>query len=178
MHGGLPNCTSQFWVTEPSTYRFRQVPTFGRDTIRRFGGNVSAMKKLAGRDFEDIMQVSVSSFLRYVAYSHNFSPFSVGSQFLKAFYRTQNITRPYLILPLTSPPSMLTENFACTHHTRSSLSEPRQRNLAANSVTMPTTYVLNTQQSHCRERQLQLTAAELRKTKRLLLHPNSPRHQT
>ena len=40
-------------------YRFRQVPTFGRDTIRKFSGNVSAMKKLAGRDFEDILQVSV-----------------------------------------------------------------------------------------------------------------------
>ena len=38
--------------------RFRQVPTFGRDTIRKFGGSVSAMKKLAGRDFEDILQVS------------------------------------------------------------------------------------------------------------------------
>jgi hypothetical protein len=37
--------------------RFRQVPTFGRDTIRRFGRNVSDMKKLAGRDFEDILQV-------------------------------------------------------------------------------------------------------------------------
>ena len=38
--------------------RFRQVPTFGRDTIRRFANNVSEMKKLAGRDFEDILQVS------------------------------------------------------------------------------------------------------------------------
>lgn len=36
--------------------RFRQIPTFGRDTIRRFGGSVSALKKLAGRDFEDIIQ--------------------------------------------------------------------------------------------------------------------------
>ena len=37
--------------------RFRDVPTFGRGTIRRFGNNVSGMKKLAGRDFEDILQV-------------------------------------------------------------------------------------------------------------------------
>ncbi|PSR72540.1 hypothetical protein PHLCEN_2v11593, partial [Hermanssonia centrifuga] len=36
--------------------RFRAVPTFGRDTIRRFGVNVSGMKKLAARDFEDILQ--------------------------------------------------------------------------------------------------------------------------
>jgi hypothetical protein len=39
--------------------RFRTVPTFGRGTIRRFGGNVSAMKKLAARDFEDILQVRI-----------------------------------------------------------------------------------------------------------------------
>ncbi|KAG6808669.1 hypothetical protein H0H92_003308 [Tricholoma furcatifolium] len=36
--------------------RFRKVPTFGRSTIRRFSNNVSEMKKLAGRDFEDILQ--------------------------------------------------------------------------------------------------------------------------
>ncbi|KAH9950133.1 hypothetical protein B0H21DRAFT_881501, partial [Amylocystis lapponica] len=36
--------------------RFRNVPTFGRDTIRRFSTNVSGMKKLAARDFEDILQ--------------------------------------------------------------------------------------------------------------------------
>ncbi|TFK94497.1 hypothetical protein K466DRAFT_476226 [Polyporus arcularius HHB13444] len=38
--------------------RFALMPTFGRDTIRRFGANVSAMKKLAARDFEDILQCS------------------------------------------------------------------------------------------------------------------------
>jgi hypothetical protein len=38
-------------------HRFRQVPTFGRFTIRRFHNNVSEMKKLAARDFEDILQV-------------------------------------------------------------------------------------------------------------------------
>ena len=37
--------------------RFRQIPTFGRFTIRRFHNNVSEMKKLAARDFEDILQV-------------------------------------------------------------------------------------------------------------------------
>ena len=37
--------------------RFRQVPTFGRDTIRRFGGSVSALKRPAARTFEDILQV-------------------------------------------------------------------------------------------------------------------------
>lgn len=37
--------------------RFRQIPTFGTGTIRRFSNNVSQMKKLAARDFEDILQV-------------------------------------------------------------------------------------------------------------------------
>jgi len=37
--------------------RYRQVPTFGRDTIRKFSNNVSGMKNLAGRDFEDLLQV-------------------------------------------------------------------------------------------------------------------------
>jgi hypothetical protein len=35
---------------------FRLVPTFG-DTIRRFEGNVSEMKRLAGHDLEDMLQV-------------------------------------------------------------------------------------------------------------------------
>jgi hypothetical protein len=36
---------------------FRLVPTFGADTIRRFSNNVSELKKLAARDFEDLLQV-------------------------------------------------------------------------------------------------------------------------
>ncbi|KAI0281343.1 hypothetical protein BC826DRAFT_923129, partial [Russula brevipes] len=35
--------------------RFRQVPTFGRYTVRRFRGDVTAMKRLTGRDFKDIL---------------------------------------------------------------------------------------------------------------------------
>ena len=35
------------------------MPTFGKDTIRRFINNVSEMKQLAARDFEDLLQVSV-----------------------------------------------------------------------------------------------------------------------
>ncbi|KAK7696214.1 hypothetical protein QCA50_000867 [Cerrena zonata] len=36
--------------------RFRQVSTFGRSTIRAFHQNASGMKKLAARDFEDLLQ--------------------------------------------------------------------------------------------------------------------------
>ncbi|KAG6808360.1 hypothetical protein H0H92_004378, partial [Tricholoma furcatifolium] len=35
---------------------YRRISTFGRSTIRKFSNNVSEMKKLAGRDFEDILQ--------------------------------------------------------------------------------------------------------------------------
>lgn len=40
------------------SFRYSQVPAFGRDTIRPFPHNVADMKKLAGRDFEDMLQVS------------------------------------------------------------------------------------------------------------------------
>ena len=38
------------------------MPTYGHGTIRRFGSNASAMKKLAARDYEDLLQVGVSLF--------------------------------------------------------------------------------------------------------------------
>ncbi|KIJ23742.1 hypothetical protein M422DRAFT_195539 [Sphaerobolus stellatus SS14] len=39
--------------------RFRLVATFGRDTIRKFPQKVSDLKKLAARDYEDILQCSM-----------------------------------------------------------------------------------------------------------------------
>jgi hypothetical protein len=48
-------CQHNFCLT---IHSFRQVPTFGRDTIRRFGGNVSALKRPAAWSFEDILQVN------------------------------------------------------------------------------------------------------------------------
>ena len=36
---------------------YRLISAFGRSTIRKFSSDVSAMKKLAGRDFEDLLQV-------------------------------------------------------------------------------------------------------------------------
>ena len=41
--------------------RYRQISTFGRGTIRRFATNASEMKKLAARDFEDLLQVGFQS---------------------------------------------------------------------------------------------------------------------
>lgn len=42
----------QSWI------RFRDMPTFGRDSIRRFTNNVSELKKLGARDYENLLQVS------------------------------------------------------------------------------------------------------------------------
>jgi len=39
-------------------HRYRMVPTFGSDTIRKFTSNTSEMKRMAARDFEDVLQVS------------------------------------------------------------------------------------------------------------------------
>ncbi|KAK6974093.1 GLOBIN domain-containing protein [Favolaschia claudopus] len=41
--------------------RFRNIPTFGRSTIRRFHANVSDMKKPAARDFEDVLQLGAQA---------------------------------------------------------------------------------------------------------------------
>src|SRR5215472_14657148 len=39
--------------------RYRQVPQFACDTIRRFSSNCSGLKRLAARDFEDLLQVGI-----------------------------------------------------------------------------------------------------------------------
>lgn len=38
------------------------MPTFGRDIIRKFSNDASSMKKLAARDFEDLLQCSIPVF--------------------------------------------------------------------------------------------------------------------
>ncbi|KAG5633817.1 hypothetical protein H0H81_005104, partial [Sphagnurus paluster] len=42
--------------------RYRQVPTFGRSTIRRFSDNVAGLKKLAARNYEDLLQCVILVF--------------------------------------------------------------------------------------------------------------------
>ncbi|KZP19824.1 hypothetical protein FIBSPDRAFT_665092, partial [Athelia psychrophila] len=51
--------------------RFRLVPTFGRDTIRRFQNNVSDLKQLAARDYEDILQCAIPVFDGLLPEPHN-----------------------------------------------------------------------------------------------------------
>jgi hypothetical protein len=45
--------------------RYRQVSRFGSDVIRKFSSNSSEQKKMAARDFEDLLQVST------IFYIHN-----------------------------------------------------------------------------------------------------------
>ncbi|KJA21107.1 hypothetical protein HYPSUDRAFT_141225, partial [Hypholoma sublateritium FD-334 SS-4] len=42
--------------------RYRKMPTFGRDSIRRFSNNVSELKKLGARDYENLLQCSIPAF--------------------------------------------------------------------------------------------------------------------
>ncbi|KAG5637871.1 hypothetical protein H0H81_002834 [Sphagnurus paluster] len=42
--------------------RYRQVPTFGHSTIRRFSDNVASLKKLAARNYEDLLQCAIPVF--------------------------------------------------------------------------------------------------------------------
>lgn len=46
-----------WWLTTRFLNRYRQMPLFSQATIRKFSNNVSEMKKLAARDFEDLLQV-------------------------------------------------------------------------------------------------------------------------
>ncbi|KAI0349066.1 hypothetical protein OH77DRAFT_1499676 [Trametes cingulata] len=51
--------------------RFASVPTFGRDTIRRFGTNVADLKKMAARDFEDMVQCAIPVFEGLLPTAHD-----------------------------------------------------------------------------------------------------------
>ena len=52
-------CSTNRGACSHDPSRFRQVPTFGQFTIRCFHNNVSEMKRLAARDFEDILQATL-----------------------------------------------------------------------------------------------------------------------
>lgn len=46
-------------------FRFREMPTFGRDSIRCFSSHVSELKKLAAHDYENLLQVGIGRTLSY-----------------------------------------------------------------------------------------------------------------
>ena len=41
----------------PFDQRYREMPSFGTDGIRKFSANVSELKNLAARDMENLLQV-------------------------------------------------------------------------------------------------------------------------
>ncbi|KAJ3887325.1 hypothetical protein GG344DRAFT_80858, partial [Lentinula edodes] len=65
---------------EELNHRFRQMPTFGFDTIRTFANNASEMKKLAARDFEDLLQCAIPVF-------EGLLPGPVNSKLMTLLYR-------------------------------------------------------------------------------------------
>lgn len=65
----LPSPISNI-IVDNSWTRYRAIPTFGRDTIRKFANNSSEMKQLAARDFEDLLQVCLYPYtLCYIMHS-------------------------------------------------------------------------------------------------------------
>ncbi|KIJ58032.1 hypothetical protein HYDPIDRAFT_103404, partial [Hydnomerulius pinastri MD-312] len=51
--------------------RYQQVPTFGRDTIRRFSRNSSDMKRMSAYNFEDLLQCALPVFEGLLPEHHN-----------------------------------------------------------------------------------------------------------
>ncbi|KAN0088931.1 hypothetical protein V8E55_005988 [Tylopilus felleus] len=58
-------------LVQQLNYRYRRVPTFGCGTIRQFHKNASAMKCLAARDFEDLLQCAMPVFEGLLPSQHN-----------------------------------------------------------------------------------------------------------
>lgn len=107
-------------------YSFRFVPTFGRDTIRRFSNNVSGMKKLAARDFEDILQVCTISDLALLVSQTSYLDSSALSPSLKA-YCLRPTMRWSWTFSTDSQNGMLWPNYACTQTLHSICSIRQQK---------------------------------------------------
>ncbi|KJA18100.1 hypothetical protein HYPSUDRAFT_145489 [Hypholoma sublateritium FD-334 SS-4] len=58
-------------ATNKLDQRFRDMPSFGRDSIRRFTNSVSELKKLGARDYENILQCSMPVFEGLLPDPHN-----------------------------------------------------------------------------------------------------------
>ncbi|KAG6905235.1 hypothetical protein DXG01_004056 [Tephrocybe rancida] len=58
-------------IALPLPCSFRLVPTFGRDTIRKFARSVSELKKMAARDYEDLLQCIIPVFEGLLDISHD-----------------------------------------------------------------------------------------------------------
>lgn len=93
---------------------YREVPTFGRDTIRKFSSNCSEMKRLAARDFEDLLQVnSTSQRSMKILLIHVSSIYSVPYRCLRVFYQC-NITRTWSLCSSIWATGTPLQNWECT----------------------------------------------------------------
>jgi hypothetical protein len=96
-------------------FRFREVPTFGNGVIRKFANNTSEMKKLAARDFEDILQVLFKLFIFCMVLADVLFIVSVLFRFLKGYFpptTIQSYRLCYIVLcsGMRSPNSEFTQN--------------------------------------------------------------------
>ncbi|KAH6891571.1 hypothetical protein BKA70DRAFT_1537922 [Coprinopsis sp. MPI-PUGE-AT-0042] len=55
----------------PILFQYREIPSFGRDTIRTFSVNASEMARKAARDYEDLLQCSLPVFDSLLPSPHN-----------------------------------------------------------------------------------------------------------
>ena len=133
------------------------------------------MKKLAARDFEDILQVSTCRcfYPSAVFLRQNISPSSVGSQSWRASCQVST-TRSCSISPSTWQRGMHMQNFGCTLPTRSTRFGCRRRSSAVNSAVMPTKCIPNTKQNRYQERLPPTITRKPEGPRRPPLHLNNP----
>lgn len=80
-------------MTELTSYvRFRAAPSFGFSAVRPIKYNVSSAKRLSGRDFHDLLIVSIN-WLATCCYLMNLLFLSVRFQFLKGCSRESTTSR-------------------------------------------------------------------------------------
>jgi len=142
---------------------FRQVPTFGRDTIRKFGGSVSSLTKMTARGFEDIIQVG--SFLASSVRKRAESLPSVGYPSSKGC-SVNHITRSYWTLPSTWPPGTHMRSSGNTPSTPSGPFAHKQKSLVGSSATLPATPAQSTRRNVSRVRRPPAFAVVLERRRR------------
>lgn len=127
--------TSMFGHSVFHSSRLSQTPIFGQNTIRRFPANVSGMKRLAARDFEDILQVS--SISRTSRNKHLIRWCIISSALFQPLraYSLKSTTRSYPSFFLRCAPGMRLPNYGFTRNLRLMPFRLSHRYLANNFVT-------------------------------------------
>jgi hypothetical protein len=98
--------------TDSITFRFRHIPSYGNGVIRKFANNTSEMKRLAARDFENILQVCLfTSCSNLVRINDNFP--SAQFRFSKDF-SLETTTGLYSRFCIDLRIGMLLRNSVCT----------------------------------------------------------------